>query len=123
MGVGEPRSIIEGVARGIDMFDCVLPTRNGRNGCLFTYNGKISISNAKYKKDFSPIDEKCKCYVCQNFTKAYLRHLYLANEMLAPILGTIHNLFFMNNLMQEVRKAIAANSFNQFKKKFFDNFS
>lgn len=123
MGVGEPRSIIEGVARGVDMFDCVLPTRNGRNGCLFTYNGKISITNAKYKNDLSPIAKECQCYTCKNFTKAYLRHLYLANEMLAPVLGTIHNLYFMNNLMQEIRKAISENRFNQFKRTFFDNFS
>jgi queuine tRNA-ribosyltransferase len=123
MGVGEPRSILEGVTRGVDMFDCVLPTRNGRNGCLFTHNGKISITNAKYKNDFSPIDSKCQCYACKNFSRAYLRHLYMANEMLAPILGTIHNLYFMNNLMQEIRRAISENQFNTFKKKFFANFS
>jgi queuine tRNA-ribosyltransferase len=123
MGVGEPRSILEGVTRGIDMFDCVLPTRNGRNGCLFTHNGKISITNSKYKNDFSPIDSQCQCYACKNFSRAYLRHLYMANEMLAPILGTIHNLYFMNNLMQEIRKAISENRFNEFKRIFFDNFS
>jgi len=123
MGVGEPHSVLEGVARGIDMFDCVLPTRNGRNGCLFTSHGKMSITNSRYKDDLSPIDRDCQCYTCQNFSRAYLRHLYMANEMLAPILGTIHNLYFMNHLMKEIRKAIFENRFNSFKKNFFDNFS
>lgn len=122
MGVGAPQSIIEGVARGIDMFDCVLPTRNGRNGSLFTFNGKISITNSKYKKDLTPIDEKCQCYVCKNFTKAYLRHLYIAKEMLAPILGTIHNLYFMNNLMMEIRSAIKENRFYSYKSIFLENY-
>jgi len=89
MGVGAPQSILEGVVRGIDMFDCVLPTRNARNGSLFTSSGKLSITNAKYKDDFTPLDNKCKCYTCQNFTKAYLRHLYLSKEILASTLGII----------------------------------
>ncbi len=122
MGVGAPESILEAVSRGIDMFDCVLPTRNGRNGSLFTFKGKISITNSKFKKDLTPIDEKCQCYVCNNFTKAYLRHLYIANEMLAPILGTIHNLYFMNNLMIEIRFAIKENRFDSYKKKFLENY-
>lgn len=118
MGVGAPPSILEGIAMGIDMFDCVLPTRNGRNGCLFTHYGNISITNARYKDDLSPIDQNCQCYTCQNFTRAYLRHLYMAKEMLAPILGTIHNLYFMNHLMKETRRAILGNSFHTFKKNF-----
>jgi queuine tRNA-ribosyltransferase len=122
MGVGAPQSILEGVARGIDMFDCVLPTRNGRNGCLFTHNGKISIANSKYKDDLSPIDQDCHCYTCQHFSRAYLRHLYIAKEMLAPILGTIHNLYFMNDLMKDIRKAIFENRFDSFKKKFYKNY-
>ncbi len=122
MGVGAPQSILEGVTRGIDMFDCVLPTRNGRNGSLFTNNGKISIANARYKDDLSPLDKNCQCYVCRNFTRAYLRHLYMAKEMLAPILGTIHNLYFMSNLMKETRKAISENYFDLFKKRFYENY-
>ncbi len=122
MGVGAPQSILEGVTRGIDMFDCVLPTRNGRNGCLFTHNGKISITNAQYKDDLSPLDRGCQCYTCQHFTRAYLRHLYMAKEMLAPILGTIHNLYFMNNLMEEIRKSIFENRFSLFKKRFSENY-
>ena len=122
MGVGAPQSIIEGVSRGIDMFDCVLPTRNGRNGCLFTKNGKISITNARYKKDLSPIDKDCQCYACKNFSKAYLRHLYMSNEMLAPILGTIHNLYFMSSLIKQIKEAIIENRFLSFRKKFYEDF-
>ncbi len=122
MGVGAPESIIEGVTRGIDMFDCVLPTRNGRNGSLFTHNGKISITNTKYKEDFEPIERECGCYTCQNFTRAYLRHLYQSKEMLAPILGTIHNLFFMCQFMGEIRNAILENRLESFKRDFFNNY-
>ncbi len=119
MGVGAPESIIEGVMRGIDMFDCVLPTRNGRNGCLFTHNGKISITNARYKEELRPIDQKCHCYTCQNFSCAYLRHLYLAKEMLGPILGTIHNLYFMKKLMEDIRRAILEDRLESFKEEFY----
>jgi len=122
MGVGAPQSILEGVSRGIDMFDCVLPTRNGRNGCLFTRLGKISITNARFKDDFSPLDKNCQCYTCRNFSRAYLRHLYMAKEMLGPILGTIHNLYFMHQLMEDIRKAIFEDSFNSFKKDFYENY-
>ena len=122
MGVGAPQSILEGVARGIDMFDCVLPTRNGRNGCLFTRKGKMSITNSTYKDDLLPVDTNCHCYTCQHFTRAYLRHLYLAKEMLAPILGTIHNLYFMNDLMKGIRKAISENRFDSFKKEFYESY-
>jgi len=122
MGVGAPESILEGVTRGIDMFDCVLPTRNGRNGCLFTHYGRISITNTRYKDDLSPVDRDCQCYTCKNFTRAYLRHLYMAKEMLAPILGTIHNLYMMNHLMKDIRKAILENRFNSFKKLFYEKY-
>ncbi len=122
MGVGAPESIIEGVMRGIDMFDCVLPTRNGRNGCLFTHNGKISITNSRYKKELKPIDQNCHCYTCQNFSCAYLRHLYLAKEMLGPILGTIHNLYFMKQLMEDIKKAIIDDKLETFKKDFYNNY-
>jgi len=122
MGVGAPQSIIEGITRGVDMFDCVLPTRNARNGSLFTSFGKLSISNAKYKDDFTPLDNKCQCYTCQNFTKAYLRHLYMSKEMLASILGTIHNLYFMSSLMKNIRLALLKDRLLEFKKEFLSNF-
>ncbi len=122
MGVGAPQSILEGVARGVDMFDCVLPTRNARNGSLFTSSGKLSITNAKYKDDFTPLDNKCKCYTCQNFTKAYLRHLYMSKEMLASILGTIHNLYFMSSLMKNIRLALSEDRLLEYKEEFLANY-
>ncbi len=122
MGVGSPQSILEGVSRGIDMFDCVLPTRNGRNGCLLTSLGKISITNSGFKDDLSPLDPDCKCYTCQHFSRAYLRHLYMSKEMLAPILGTIHNLHFMNNLMKGIRKSIAEDQYSLFKNAFYEKY-
>jgi len=122
MGVGAPQSILEGVIRGVDMFDCVLPTRNARNGCLFTSSGKLSITNAKYKNDFTPLDDKCRCYTCQNFTRAYLRHLYMSKEMLASVLGTIHNLYFMSFLMKNIRLALAEDRLLEFKEEFLSNF-
>lgn len=122
MGVGAPQSILEGVIRGIDMFDCVLPTRNGRNGSLFTSSGKISIINAKYKNDFTPLDNKCNCYTCQNFTKAYLRHLYMSREILASVLGTIHNLYFMSSLMKSIRLALLKDRLEEFKEEFLLNY-
>ena len=122
MGVGAPESIIEGVLRGIDMFDCVLPTRNGRNGCLFTRNGKISITNTRYKEELRPIDQNCHCYTCQNFSCAYLRHLYLAKEMLGPILGTIHNLYFMKQLIENIKKAILEDRLESFRRDFYNNY-
>lgn len=122
MGVGAPQSILEGVVRGIDMFDCVLPTRNARNGSLFTSSGKLSITNAKYKDDFTPLDDKCQCYTCQNFTKAYLRHLYMSKEILASILGTIHNLYFMSSLMKNLRLALAEDRLLEYKEEFLANY-
>lgn len=122
MGVGAPQSILEGVARGIDMFDCVLPTRNGRNGSLFTNSGKISITNAKYKEDFTPLDKQCNCYTCLNFTRAYLRHLYMSKEMLGSILGTIHNLHFMINLMERIKLALQEDRLLEFKEEFLAHF-
>lgn len=122
MGVGSPESILEGVSRGVDMFDCVLPTRNGRNGCLFTHNGTISITNSKYRADLQPLDFDCQCYACRNFTRAYLRHLFLAKEMLGPILGTIHNLCFMNRLMKRIRRAILEDNLEALKKDFYNEY-
>ena len=111
MGVGTPLDILEGVKYGVDMFDCVLPTRNARNGGLFTSQGKINIRNAIYAKDSSPLDPKCDCYTCQNFSRAYLRHLMASQEMLAGHLNTIHNLRFYLRMAEEIRKNIASGTF------------
>jgi len=120
MGVGRPENILEAIERGVDMFDCVMPTRNARNAYLFTSEGVVSIRNAKYKDDFSPLDANCDCYTCRNFTKAYLRHLYIAKEILALELGTIHNLTFYLNLVRTARKNITGGTFSLWKKKIID---
>lgn len=116
MGVGTPENIVEAVSQGIDMFDCVLPTRNARNGSLFTTEGMIKIKNAKFKRDFTPLDPKCNCYTCKNFTRAYLRHLFMVNEILAHRLHTLHNLHFYLSLMRGIRQSIMDNSFQRLKK-------
>jgi queuine tRNA-ribosyltransferase len=118
MGVGTPEDLVEGVDRGIDMFDCVMPTRNARNGTFFTSFGKVAIRNARYERDRQPIDPACGCYTCRNFTRAYLRHLFTAGEVLALRLGTIHNLFFYLDLMRGVRQSIEQGNFREFKKEF-----
>ena len=118
MGVGTPEDLVEGVERGIDMFDCVMPTRNARNGTFFTSFGKLVIRNARYERDKLPIDPECRCYTCQNFTRAYLRHLFNANEVLALRLGTVHNVFFYLNLMRSVRASIEQGKFREFKREF-----
>ncbi|ADU96318.1 queuine tRNA-ribosyltransferase [Thermovibrio ammonificans HB-1] len=118
MGVGTPEDILEAVEAGVDMFDCVMPTRNARNGTLFTSRGKINIKAAKYRKDFSPPDPECDCYTCRNFSKAYLRHLYASGEMNASILNTIHNLHFYAKLMERIREAIKGGYFTEFKREF-----
>jgi queuine tRNA-ribosyltransferase len=118
MGVGTPEDLVEGVARGIDMFDCVLPTRNARTGTFFTSFGKVVIRNARYERDPQPIDPDCACPTCRNFTRAYLRHLFSANELLALRLGTVHNVFFYLELMRNVRKGIAEDRFREFQKQF-----
>ena len=115
MGVGTPANIIESVSRGVDIFDCVMPTRNARHGQLFTWSGRINLNNAKYILDDSPIDSECDCYVCKNFSKAYIRHLLKANEMLVMRLCVLHNLYFYNNLMKRIRSEIDNDSFDQFK--------
>ncbi len=115
MGVGRPENILEGIARGIDMFDCVMPTRNARNAYLFTKKGYLTIRNAIYKTDFRPIDETCNCYTCKNFTRAYLRHLFVAKEILALELATIHNLSFYLNLIREAREHIQNETFFDWK--------
>lgn len=116
MGVGFPTNLIEGIARGIDMFDCVIPTRNGRNGTLFTSEGRVNIKNRAYEKDFSPLDPSCNCYVCSTFTKAYIRHLYKAGEILAARLCTWHNLHFLIHLVKGAREAIIRGDFPEYRK-------
>lgn len=115
MGVGTPENLIESIERGIDMFDCVMPTRNGRNGLVFTRTGTLNMRNAIHKSDFSPIDDECSCYTCNNYTRAYIRHLFTAREILALQLATIHNLFFYYWLMDEARNAIVENRFSEWK--------
>ena len=118
MGVGEPTDILEGVERGVDMFDCVLPTRLARHGHAFTRTGKINIKNAKYKEDFTPVDPECDCECCKHYTKAYIRHLIVANETLGQRLLSIHNLRFLIKLTEEIREAIKEDNFDNYKKDF-----
>ncbi|HEX5702957.1 MAG TPA: tRNA guanosine(34) transglycosylase Tgt [Pyrinomonadaceae bacterium] len=123
MGVGTPEDLVESVARGIDMFDCVLPTRNGRTGQAFTSRGKLNIKNARFAADKRPLDEACPCSVCRRHSRAYLRHLYLAGEMLASILLTHHNLAFFLDTMRHVRQAIRSGQFAQFRREFTEQLS
>lgn len=118
MGVGTPEDLIKCASLGIDMFDCVLPTRNARNGALYTSQGRIMIKNAKFARDKGPIDPQCDCYSCKNFSRAYLRHLFLCDEILALRLNTIHNLHFYTNLIREIRDAIDADDIDSLAKKF-----
>jgi queuine tRNA-ribosyltransferase len=122
MGVGSPDYLIEGALRGIDMFDCVLPTRIGRNGTVLTSNGKMIIRDAKYSRDFSPMDPLCDCYACRNFSRAYIRHLLKAGEVLGIRLTTWHNLRFLLKLMENVRKAIMDDRLQDFRNEFFEAF-
>ncbi len=118
MGVGAPEDIVEAVARGVDFFDCVLPTRIARNGQLLTPDGRMNMRNAQYAEDLRPVQEDCPCYTCRTFSRAYLRHLYKAGEISALRLGTIHNVTFMLNLMAEIRRAIAAGAFAEYRATF-----
>ncbi len=120
MGVGTPGNIIEGVSRGVDLFDCVMPSRNARHGHLFTWNGIINLNNAKYATDDSPIDSACDCPTCQKHSRAYLHHLFKAKEMLAMRLAVTHNLYFYNNLMQRIRDELDNGTFESFKNKYVD---
>ncbi len=122
MGVGTPEDILFAVEQGVDMFDCVMPTRNARNGTLFTSYGKVNIKASKYKKDFSSLDPECQCYTCRNFSKAYLRHLYVNKEVNSVILNTIHNLHFYGKLMEKIREAIKEGRFKEFKEEFLRKF-
>ena len=118
MGVGTPLDLVEGVASGVDMFDCVMPSRNARNGYLFTSEGVVKIRNAKYKKDTGPLDPNCACSTCSNYSRSYLHHLQKTNEILGSRLNTLHNLFYYQELMQSMRHAIQANTFSTFRKSF-----
>jgi len=120
MGVGTPEDLVEGVARGVDMFDCVLPTRNGRNGMAFTAAGKVVVKNAVYAQDPRPLEEACGCYTCRHYSRAYLRHLYLSREILAYRLLTLHNLYYYLHLMGEMRQAVAAGRFAAFRREFYE---
>lgn len=118
MGVGTPLDLVEGVASGVDMFDCVMPSRNARNGYLFTSEGVVKIRNAKYKKDTGPLDPNCGCSTCNNYSRSYLHHLQKTNEILGSRLNTLHNLFYYQELMQSMRSAIQTNTFSTFRKSF-----
>lgn len=118
MGVGTPGNIIEGVARGVDFFDCVMPARNGRHGHLFTWNGIINIKNEKYLRDEQPIDSECDCPVCKRYSRAYVRHLFKANEMLAMRFAVMHNLYFYNKLMEKIRMSLDNDNFEQLRSKY-----
>ena len=119
MGVGSPDCLVEGVRRGIDMFDCVLATRVGRNGTAFTSNGKVVVRNGAYKEDFSPLDSECNCYACKNYSKAYLRHLINVGEMMGGMMISLHNITYLNNLMKDIRNAILQDSFTEFANEFY----
>ena len=123
MGTGMPDDLVECVARGVDMFDCVLPTRNARNGQLLTSRGPLIIKNARYAEDPLPPDPDCGCYTCRHFSRAYLRHLYIAGEMTAATLNSIHNLFFYLDLMRRIREAIVFGTFDRLRQEFHRTFS
>ena len=123
MGVGAADNLVEGVKRGVDMFDCVLPTRIARNGTVMTKHGKLVVRNAEYAHDFRPLEEGCGCYACRNFTRAYIRHLIKSGEVLGIRLTTIHNIYFLTNLMKEIRNAILQDRYPAFISEFYANFS
>lgn len=120
MGVGDPAGIIQGIANGIDMFDCVLPTRLGRNGAAMVKEGTLNMNKAKWANDHTPIDENCGCYACRNYTKAYIRHLFKSHEMLAATLTSIHNLYFLKSVVDGAREAIIKNNFNSYAKQWME---
>ena len=123
MGVGTPLDLVECVARGIDMFDCVMPTRNARNGQLFTSEGFLNVKNARFAEDDQPPDPACRCYTCRNFSRAYLRHLFLSGEIVGSTLNTLHNLYFYLDTMKGIRDAIAFGTFEKFRQELRRNFS
>jgi len=120
LGLGSPKETIEAIAEGVDLFDCVSPTREARNGTIYTSRGRLHIENAPYREDFSPLEDGCGCYTCAHFTKSYLHHLFRAKELLAKRLATIHNLTFINNLVRQAREAIRAGAFPDFQRGFYE---
>jgi len=118
LGIGEPEDLFMGIENGVDLFDCVLPTRLGRNGTLYTKDGKIHIMNTEFRADMSSIEEGCECYTCKNYTKSYVAHLFHGKEMLGGTLASIHNIYFIVNLVKKIRQNILDNSFDQFKNSF-----
>jgi queuine tRNA-ribosyltransferase len=122
LGVGEPEDLFSAVENGCDLFDCVTPTRNARNGAIYAKEGRINIMNAKYKNDFSPIEKDCKCYTCKNYTCAYLTHLFHGKEMLAATLASIHNLYFIISLVKKIRQSILDDNFFEFKEEFLKGY-
>jgi len=122
MGIGTPEYILEAVENGIDMFDCVYPTRIARNGTLFTWNGRISIKKEKFSADFNPIEETCSCFACQNYSRAFIRHLFKSGEILGPMLATEHNLFFIREFVEKIKLNIVSDTFSTFKKTFLENY-
>ncbi len=122
LGIGEPEDLFMGVENGVDLFDCVAPTRNGRGGTLYTARGKINIRNAEFREDTGPVDKECECEVCQKYSRAYLCHLYRAHEMLGGTLGSMHNLYFIINLVKKMRQSILDDNFSEFKKEFLSQY-
>lgn len=122
LGIGEPEDLFMGVENGVDLFDCVAPTRNGRGGTLYTSKGKINIRNAEFREDQRSIDEGCECEVCRNYTRGYLCHLYRAHEMLGGTLGSMHNLYFIINLVKRMRQSILNDTFTEFKESFLHKY-
>ena len=122
MGVGTPDCLVEGVARGVDMFDCVFPTRVARNGMAMVHTGRMNMKNKQYERDFTPLEDGCRCYTCQHFTRAYIRHLYKAEELLAFRLVTIHNLYFLLQFMRDMRESILKGTFSHFRKNFMESY-
>jgi queuine tRNA-ribosyltransferase len=122
LGIGEPEDLFLGVENGVDLFDCVAPTRNARTGALYTREGKINMMNAEHKENLAPVDATCGCYTCKHYSRAYLSHLFRAKEMLGGTLASIHNLYFINKLVADMRESILDNTFPQFKETFFSTY-
>ena len=122
LGIGEPEDLFMGIENGVDLFDCVLPTRLGRNGTLYTKNGKIHIENAEFRADLTPVESDCPCYTCKNYCRAYIAHLFRGNEMLAGTLSSIHNVYFLVNLVKQIRQSILDDNFTEFKKSFLNKY-
>lgn len=123
LGIGEPLDIFAGVEAGCDTFDCVLPTRNARNGRILTHEGRFNITNSKYKNDFSPLEDGCECYACKNFTKSYISHLFRADEILGKTLASLHNVYFIESLFKNIREAIRSGTYESFKEKFLKDYN